>query len=254
MLLFTPEGQIPAGAGFSMFGWQHLLMLSVLESFTVLSLLWMRRLHAGELNRLLRILGGVMLGLEVLKDFILAEIGAFSVGYLPLHLCSLAMFVCMYYGAHPESNTCGQILYSVCFPGAMCALLFPDWTMFPILHFQSIHSFVYHTLLVQVSLAPVVTGRVRPGLKHVWKSMAFLVAVALPVGLMNRLLHTNYMFLGHPSAGSPLELLGNIPGKYGYLAGYFLLVLLVEVGMNLPWSILTHKGQKNKRRKYDAKN
>ena len=50
------------------------------------------------------------------------------------------------------------------------------------------------------------------------------LAVAIPVGVLNRLLHTNYMFLGHPSAGSPLELLGNIPGRYGYLAGYFLLL------------------------------
>lgn len=238
MLYFTPEGQIPAGDGFSLFGWQHLGVLAILSVYTVLSLRWMRRLPAQRLNRLLRILGGVMLGLEVLKDFILAYIGAFSVGYLPLHLCSLAMFVCLYYGAHPESKNCGQILYSVCFPGAMCALLFPDWTMLPILHFQSLHSFLYHTLLVQVSLAPVVTGRIRPGLRHVWKSMAFLMGTALPVGFLNQLLHTNYMFLGHPSAGSPLELLGNIPGRYGYLVGYALLVLLVELGMNLPWSVL----------------
>lgn len=244
MLFFTPEGNIPSGDGFSLFGWQHLLMLAVLGTYTVLSLRWMRRLSEQRLNRLLRVLGGVMLGLEVLKDFILAVIGAFSIGYLPLHLCSLAMFVCLYYGAHPRSNSCGQILYSVCFPGAMCALLFPDWTMLPILHFQSLHSFLYHTLLVQVSLAPVVTGRIRPGVGQVWKSVTFLVLTALPVGLLNRLLHTNYMFLGHPSAGSPLELLGSIPGRYGYLAGYFLLVLLVELGMNLPWSIAAWRKQR----------
>ena len=120
---------------------------------------------------------------------------------------------------------------------ALCALLFPDWTMFPVLHFQSLHSFVYHTLLVQVSLTPVVTGRVRPGLQHVWKSMTFLLLTALPVGLLNRLLHTNYMFLGHPSAGSPLELLGALPGKYGYQAGYFLLVLGVLCLLNLPFTV-----------------
>ena len=179
MLFFTPEGNILLGDGFSLFGWQHLLMLAVLGTYTVLSLRWMCRLSEQRLNRLLRVLGGVMLGLEVLKDFILAVIGAFSIGYLPLHLCSLAMFVCLYYGAHPRSNSCGQILYSVCFPGAMCALLFPDWTMLPILHFQSLHSFLYHTLLVQVSLAPVVTGRIRPGIGQVWKSMTFLVLTAL---------------------------------------------------------------------------
>lgn len=237
MLLFTPENQLPTGAGFRLFGWQHLGMLLLLSLWTAGSLRWMRRSQPEEVNRALRATGWVMLWMEIAKDFILGWIGAFSVGYLPLHLCSLAMFVCMYYGAHPKSDACGQILYSVCFPGALCALLFPDWTMFPVLHFQSLHSFVYHTLLVQVSLTPVVTGRVRPGLQHVWKSMAFLVLTALPVGLLNRLLHTNYMFLGHPSAGSPLELLGALPGKYGYQAGYFLLVLGVLCLLNLPFTV-----------------
>ena len=54
MLYFTPEGQIPAGEGFTLLGWQHLLILAILGTFTVLSLRWMRRLHTGELNRLLR--------------------------------------------------------------------------------------------------------------------------------------------------------------------------------------------------------
>ena len=33
MLYFTPEGQIPAGEGFTLLGWQHLLMLAILGAF-----------------------------------------------------------------------------------------------------------------------------------------------------------------------------------------------------------------------------
>ena len=237
-LLFTPEKLLPADAGFSLLGPQHLGMLALLALWSAAVLLWFRRLREVQLVRALRAMASVMLALEVLKDFVLAEIGAFSVGYLPLHLCSIAMFVCLYYCGHPKSDTCGQILYSVCFPGALCALLFPDWTNFPILHFQSLHSFIYHTLLVQFSLAPVVTGRVRPGLRHVWTSMAFLVLAALPVGAADRLLHTNSMFLEKPSPGSPLELLTVFPGHVGYLTGCFLLALGVILLWNLCYVLL----------------
>lgn len=236
-IYFTPESQMPKGSGFQMYGPQHLLMLGILGLWTAAVLLWLRRQSRAQQNRVMRVTAGVMLGMEVLKDFLLGCIGAFSIGYLPLHLCSIAMFVCLYQGAHPNSKACGQILYSVCFPGAMCALLFPDWTMFPLLHFQSLHSFVYHTLLVQMSLAPLVTGRIRPGVRQVPLSMGFLVAVSIPVGMLNGWLHTNYMFLRRPSSGSPLELLGALPGRYGYIMGYFLLVLGVVTAMNLPFSL-----------------
>ncbi len=236
-IYFTPERQLPAGSGFRLFGGAHLAVLGLMGLWTLAVLWWLRRQSREAQNRVMRVTAGVMLGLEVLKNFILGAVGAFSIGYLPLHLCSIAMFVCLYQGAHPNSARCGQILYSVCFPGALCALLFPDWTMFPLLHFQSLHSFLYHTLLVQLSLAPLVTGRIRPGLRQVPLSMGFLIAVAIPVGVLNGWLHTNYMFLRRPSAGSPLELLGAIPGRLGYLLGYFLLVLAVVTAMNLPFSL-----------------
>lgn len=243
-LLFTPEDLLPADAGFSLLGPQHLGMLAVMGLWSAVVLLWFRRLREAQLICGLRAMASAMLALEVLKDFALAEIGAFSIGYLPLHLCSIAMFVCLYYGGHPQSDTCGQILYSVCFPGALCALLFPDWTNFPILHFQSLHSFVYHTLLVQFSLAPVAAGRVRPGLRHVWKSMMFLVLTALPVGAADRLLHTNYMFLEKPSPGSPLELLTVLPGHGGYLAGCFFLALGVILLWNLCYAVFVRLWKK----------
>lgn len=234
---FTPERELPAGVGFSMFGPVHLGLLTGLMLWNVLALWWFRRQSRRRQDRVMKILAWGMVISEVLKDLILGMIGAFSVGYLPLHLCSLAIFTCLYYSAHPDSKGCGQILYSVCFPGALCALLFPDWTMFPLWHFQSIHSFLVHTILVQFSLFPLVSGRIRLGLSAVWKSMVFLVAAALPVAGINRLLHTNYMFLSRASKGSPLEFLTSIPGRYGYLVGYFLLVLAVVLALNLPFCI-----------------
>lgn len=234
---FTPEWEIPAGAGFSLFGTAHLAMLAGSAALTVLAELMFRRLSERGRERVMWGMSVSMVALEIGKDFTLAVIGAFSVGYLPLHLCSFAMFVCLFCAAHPKNGACGQILYSVCLPGAVCALLFPDWTRLPLFHFQSLHSFLYHTMLVQFSLFPLVSGRIRPGLRQIWKSMVFLALVSLPVYGINCLLGTNYMFLNRPSRGSPLELLARLPGRFGYLGGYFLLVLGVVVLMNLPFSL-----------------
>lgn len=242
---FTPENQLPAGMGFSLYDSGHLSALTGCLAAAFLALLLFRRRSLLAQNRFMKLLSLSMLVMEVIKDLILAALNAFSVGYLPLHLCSLSMFVCLYYAWHPDSRAAGHILYSVVLPGAICALLFPNWTKFPLLHFQSVHSFLYHTLLVLFSLMPVVYGRFRPGLRGALPSLLFLLAVSLPVGILNRFLGTNYMFLRGPSKGSPLEALTVLPGQYGYLVGYLILVLAVIVFMNLPfslWACLHRKG------------
>lgn len=244
---FTPENQLPSGVGFQMFGPVHFAVLSVLLAWSAGFLIYFKRLPEKRQNRWMRGLAWGMAASELVKDAILAAIGAFSVGYLPLHLCSLSMFVCCFYSLLPYNRSCGQILYSICFPGALCALLFPDWTAFPLLHFQSLHSFILHMLLVQFSLFPIVSGRARPGLSGVWKGVAFVVAAAIPVAGLNRLLGTNYMFLQRASKGSPLEFLTALPGGgMGYLAGFFLLVLGVVFLLNLPFMLLNHLGRKKK--------
>lgn len=232
---FTPQTELPPGAGFALGSRGHIAAFILVMGCTLLLLLMSSQLSHGAKARMLRVLSSSMLVLELGKDFILGLLGAFSVGYLPLHLCSLSMFACLYYAFHPGSKRAGQILYSVVLPGALSALLFPNWNVFPLFHFQSIHSFLYHGLLLFFGLFPVVSGRVSPGPGAILPSMGFLSALALPVGLLNRCLHTNYMFLRGPSKGSPLEFLTVIPGKYGYLAGLFLLALSVVTLMNLPF-------------------
>lgn len=232
---FTPQTELPSGAGFSLGSREHITALILLLGCTLLLLLMSSHMSHGAKARMLQVLSSSMLVLELGKDFILGLLGAFSIGYLPLHLCSMSMFVCLYYTFHPQSKRTGQVLYSVVLPGALSALLFPNWNVFPLLHFQSIHSFIYHGLLLFFGLFPVVSGQSRPGLEAILPSMGCLCLFALPAGLFDAYFHTNYMFLRSPSKGSPLEFLTVIPGKYGYLAGLFLLALSVVTLMNLPF-------------------
>lgn len=234
---FTPESQLPAEVGFLHFGPGHLTVLLVLAVISGAVVLLGCRMREPRRLKLERAMAVAMVGMELVKDFILGLIGAFDVGYLPLHLCSIAMFICLYWAWHPHSDGAGQLLWSLCFSGGLAALLFPDWTDMPLVHFQSVHSFVYHAMLVQFSLLAVISGQARPSLKSAWKAGVFLVVVAVPVYGFDRAFGTNYMFLLRPVPGTPLELCARLPGQWGYLLGYGLLVAAVLVVLNLPFSL-----------------
>ncbi len=235
--MFTPEREIPAGMGFSLFGPAHLAVLALLGLLSALVILWGCHMRPDHRARLLRGMAVSMVVMEICIDLILGITGAFSVGYLPLHLCSVAMFICLYAAWHPRSDTVGQLLWSLCFSGGLAALLFPNWTKLPLWHFLSIHSFIYHAMLVQFSLIAVITGQARPRIGKLWKVGLFLVGIAIPVYWINGQLHTNYMFLNEPVTGSPLELCAKLPGQWGYLGGYALLVTAVLLMLNLPFSL-----------------
>ena len=231
----TPERELPAGVGFRPLGMAHLLMLGVLSVLMAGVVILGCRMQRPGRMKLLRGIAISMVGMELLKDLVLALQGAFSVGYLPLHLCSMAMFICLYWAYHPERDGAGQCLYSLCASGGVAALVFPDWSRMPLLHFQSLHSFLYHGLLVAVPLIAVCTGMVRPGVKKIWKPMVFLVLAAAVVYGCNRLLGTNFMFLQAPVPGTPLELCAKCP--FGYLAGCGLLAAGGLFLWNLPFSL-----------------
>lgn len=245
---FTPEQALPAGVGFQPLGWAHLLMLAGLTVLTAALVALGCRMEQRNRLRMLRGISVFMVVMELLKDLILAVQGAFDLGYLPLHLCSIDMFICLYWAYHPEREGGGQCLYSLGLSGGVAALLFPDWWNMPLWHFQSLHSFVYHALLVAVPLIAVISGMVRPRLREVWRPMLFLAAVAVPVCGLNRLLGTNYMFLQAPVPGTPLDWCAKCPG--GYLLGYGLLAAAVLCLLDLPFSLWAWgKKQRQIRRK-----
>lgn len=168
-----------------------------------------------------KIMGLLMLLSELLRDGILVSRGEFTVGYLPLHLCSFGMGLCLLYGFRGKNR--GSLLCLLSLPGSICALLYPNWGSLSLAHFISLHGYFFHALLLQGSLLPLVTGQLRLKIEDLRQTVLFLILSACVVGPCNLLLGTNYMFLRWPSPDSPLEYLTRIPGPFGYQLGLFFL-------------------------------
>lgn len=214
---------------FQRFGFGHFLWLFLLGAGLAFGCFSYRK--AGPEKRAGRRLltAGLALGLELWRAGLLMSRGQYDLGRLPLHLCSISLYLCFFHALTGRPGL-GQFLYAFTLPGAAFALLFPDWAGQPLFGFTTVSSFLLHFLLVLYPLMQFAAGDLRPELRRLPGCIGRMLLLALPVYGLNKLWNTNYMFLNLPPAGSPLALFASL-GSPGYLLGYIPLALGV-------WSLL----------------
>ncbi len=236
---FESSDTIEDGHGFSHFGGLHIAWLCFFAVFTVGCCLLYRRL-AEKGRRVMRYVFAALLFLdELVKVVGLAAFGNWTVDYLPLHLCSVSLILCILHAFKPN-ETIGEFLYTIGIPGALAALLFPTWTGLPLLNFMHLHSFTVHIFLVVYPAMLVAGGEIRPRLRHLPKCLLLLggfALVALACNLITKdmTVNTNFMFLMSASEGNPLYLFEQAFGNHLY--GYPVLITAVLFVMYAPWLI-----------------
>ena len=223
--------QLPADVGYEHFSLPHLSTLMILAALIIFGVLVFRTWAAHRQDRILRTLPFGMIGLELLKDCFLIHGGVFDVGYLPLHLCSLGVFVFLLAGlsrSHNWRRIFSEISVTLILPGSVAALLFPDWTMlYPVWNFMNLYGFVWHGMLVLGPLLMLTAGWAVLSFRHIHYDLLFLVCAGLPVYAFDRIFHCNYMFLLRGPAGTPLAWIQDLTGDKYYLAGYGLFAAAV---------------------------
>lgn len=225
---------IPEGIGFSHYGTLHLCWLAAFLVLTAGNCVLYRRL--GEKGRKIwRIAVAALLVLdEVYKQIPLFINGLFTLEYLPLHLCSINIFVIAFHAIKP-AKTVGNFLYTVCIPGAMAALLFPTWNALPGANYMLIHSFTVHILLAMYPVVLTVAGEIKPELKELPKALLLLVGLAAVALVCNLLMDANFMFLMYAEPGNPLYLFKEMWGSH--LLGFPVIIAGVLLVMHTPWVV-----------------
>ena len=229
--LLATTGTIENGAGFAMFDACHLTWLTGFVVFAVLCCLLYRRLSPGGRRWMRIIMAALIVADEGLKMVTLLIGGNFTVNYLPLHLCSINLFLIAWHAFRP-SPALDNYLYVACVPGALAALLFPSWTALPPVSLMHIHSFTFHMLLACYPLMLLVGGDLRPQLRMLPKVAVLLACLVAVAATANEILGTNFMFLSYASKSNPLYWFEKHMGDH--LWGYALLVPLLVAGMYAP--------------------
>lgn len=213
-----------ANLGFGRFRPGHLVWLFLGGLLIALGCMLYKRQPQNR-RRIALIVSSLGLALELGRAALLISQGLYDRGRLPLHLCTMSVYLCFIHALLPRP-VLGQFLYAFTLPGAAFALLFPDWANYPAWHFVSLSSFLLHFLLVLYPLMLTFAGDIRPDVRRLPSCIGLMLCLALPVYGFNLIFDTNYMFLHWPPQGTPLEYFVFL-GSPGYLLGYIPLAFLV---------------------------
>ena len=218
---------------YPLFGTVHLVELAVSALFILGMAVWYRRAGARTRRHILVGVTAALLADEAALLLGMALTGQWNWSYLPLHLCSINVFVCLYCTV-TDRSWCKEELYALCAPGAAIALLCPGWLGTKAWSLINLHSVTLHGLLV---LYPVllVAGGFRPQVRRLPAVLAFLFGSALPIYFLNKVLYTNFYFLNGPTSSPVTALFTQWFGEQWYLLGFLPAVALVLAGMYLPW-------------------
>lgn len=226
---------MPEGYGFHTFDMTHLIWLLAGLAVWVVACIFYRKLSDNKRKTALKVLGIYIFLQEMAKNLVLILLGDFGWNYLPFHLCGINILL-IAFDVFKQTKTVRSFLYYFAIPGAMLALLFPNWTNMPVWNFFHIHSFTIHILLVLYPLLLVTTNQVSTDLRSALKGVALLIAMAIPVYFLNLLWDTNFMFLMEPDSGNPLEFFEKLLGSH--LWGFPILLPVVVLVMYIPLALM----------------
>lgn len=233
------QDDIPAGMGYPLFGIAHISSVTVTLLCVVILAILFNRLNNKKQRHILKMIPVFMVFLEVFKDLFLVSVDRFGLGYLPLHVCSIGIFVFLFREYLPWKRTkdiFGEIAFILIMPASFAALIFADWTVFyPVWNFINLHSYVWHGALVLYPWLLMLRGEIKPSIKHIHWIIIFLCIIVPPIYLFDKAFGRNYFFINWPVADSPLSWCASFMGNPGYLVGYGLMALIV---MELVYGIL----------------
>ena len=177
----------------------------------------------------LRILAVSHLVLEVIQDILLVKEEYDIMWMLPLHLCNLGIFVNLTaaFAGEKIRKIFAEISVMLIMPGALGALLFPDWNYRPIDDPVAIVIFTTHTVLLLIPLIMIIKGISDIRISHIFYPLIFMAAVVPPIYLFDKKFEVNYLFLRFPVASSPLSFIHDKVGEHYYVLGMFFLLITV---------------------------
>lgn len=138
--------------------------------------------------------------------------------YVPLYYCSLLLYAGgLASFAKGTLKRVGEVFLATGgIIGGMVFIVMPTTSLptYPMLHFVSLHSFLFHGIMVYLGLLINITHYVELELKDI-KYYASLVGIVCVLAyILNNIFDSNLMFISKNFPGTPIEGIYNATGKF----------------------------------------
>lgn len=231
---FETVDTIEAGKGFRLFSPLHIAELVFALAFILLLNHFYKKSSQGKRKEIRKYLVIALIIDELIKHVGLLYCGRWDVGYLPLHLCSINIFLIIYH-YFTNNKLVGNFLWAIATFAAAAALLTPNWSPLPFFNLMHLHSYTIHILLLAYPLIVTINHDIKKDYRMIGKLLVMLAFMALLVWGINLLLDTNFMFLMFPVKNTALVLVKQIFGNYQL--GLFVVCVVVVLIMYIPYKV-----------------
>lgn len=238
---------------FQNFGTAHICAILITFLTILICLFLLKKLSSNNQKKMIKLFAILVPIVETTHNIWLYIVNnAKIVELLSLHLCGLQMYF-IPLAVFTKFVVFKDFIFATSILGGIFGIIFPSGVSgsYPIWHFQTIQTFIYHGLLILVPLAILITTDYRPTLKRFHKVVGLFLIIASIDLFVDLTFNQNYLFL----VTSPeMPLLRNIQLNYGtlpYLIFTFFALLFICICIHIPFD-LYHKRHISKIEKVEA--
>ncbi|MDD2534701.1 MAG: TIGR02206 family membrane protein [Eubacteriales bacterium] len=234
------KSDLPPHVGTPNFSPTHLTWLATVFILIVAILFWYRRQSTPVRYRARLIIAVLLMAGDLIRWTWAGIIGHYNVQeMLPLHLCTVSVIIEVT-SVFSTKKLFKEFAYAIGMPGALAALLTPDWGVYPFLSFQYLQSVTTHSLLVLLPVLWIWGEGFRPNARELPRTFGLLAGLSVIAATANYFLGSNYMFLREAPKDTPLEIFETWFGNPGYIVPLVGLVLVIWFVFYTPWAVIAH--------------
>lgn len=241
MFFAKPGKYEPCG----MFSIGHLILFVITMVVVILLVKNTMKCKKENVLKIIKISTIVLWILEVIKI-----IFNFAVGnaknpnnYIPLYYCSLVLYAGLLSSfSKGILKKIGDVFIATgCIIGGLFFLCCPNTslTMYPMFHYISIQSFIFHGTMLYLGILVNTTEYVELRIKDIKYYATLIMIISCISYIVNNILNTNFMFISKNFPGTPVEVVYNNTGKlFSFIMvltqtiGPFLVVYLIRYLFN----------------------
>jgi len=139
----------------------------------------------------------ILVASEVSHQIWLVSTNQWEIGSLPLHLCSISTFICIYLFLKPSKKAFYLVFFTGLLPPILSMVTPELLYQFP--HYRFLKYFLHHATIAWSVLYFIVFEGYRVPRKAVGTAFLLLNIIAVPIFLINILLNTNFFYLADPT-------------------------------------------------------
>ena len=215
-----------------MFTQEHFILITITIIIIAIAIKNTEKKDKEQVHKIIRNLTITMWILETVKiifNIIRNSIQAVN-NYIPLYYCSILLYAGLLssFGKDKLKRTGDVFLATGSIVGGIIFMLLPTTSLpsYPMFHFISIHSFIFHGTMVYLGILVNATNYIKLE-KNDIKYFASLVGILCIIALIvNSIFDSNLMFISKNFPNTPIEWLYNLTNG---TAAFSLLMIIIQI-------------------------